>query len=64
MANKSAEFPEGVLSKAVLDSFNAIEGTDENPVWNRGHERIPDNWYKRHPDSMHLSPLPRFVAIH
>lgn len=64
MANKSAEYPEGILNKAVLKSFMAIEGPEDNVclchmnakdiplklsqlTWNPGHERIPDNWYKR-----------------
>lgn len=50
MSNKSAENPEGILNKEVLKSFMAIEGNDEkNLRWNPGHEKIPDNWYKRNP---------------
>lgn len=47
MANKSEEYPEGILNKEVLKSFMSITGSDENPVWTKGHEKIPDNWYKR-----------------
>jgi hypothetical protein len=43
MANKSAEYPEGVLDRQVLKSFFAIEGEGDNMKWNKGHERIPDN---------------------
>lgn len=32
MANKSAEYPEGILNKATLKSFMSIHGTDENAV--------------------------------
>lgn len=60
MANKSAEYPEGILDKATLKSFNAIEGTDEKPIWNRGHERIPDNWYKRNKNDEYS--VPYFLA--
>ncbi|KJX94397.1 oxidase like protein [Zymoseptoria brevis] len=47
MGNKSLEYPEGVLNKANLKSFMSIEGDENNLRWNPGHERIPDNWYKR-----------------
>ena len=30
MANKSAEYPEGVLNQQVLKSFMSITGTDSN----------------------------------
>ncbi|KUJ24283.1 putative aromatic peroxygenase [Mollisia scopiformis] len=47
MANHSAEFPEGSLSKAQLMSFFSITGKSGKFVYTVGHERIPDNWYKR-----------------
>ena len=47
MANKSEEYPSGLLDGEVLKSFFAITGEDGNFVYNRGHERIPDNWYTR-----------------
>jgi len=47
MANKSAEYPEGILNKDVLKSFFSITGDDDNLRYNPGNERIPDNWYKR-----------------
>ncbi|GME36764.1 Chloroperoxidase [Neofusicoccum parvum] len=47
MSNKSAENPEGVLTKEVLKSFFGFTGPDDDLVHNPGHERIPDNWYKR-----------------
>ncbi|KAE9397477.1 Cloroperoxidase [Gymnopus androsaceus JB14] len=46
MANKSAEYPEGLLNGDVLKSFYSITGPDENLVYTPGNERIPDNWYK------------------
>lgn len=47
MSNKSAENPEGVLNKQVLKSFMSISGPEDNLVHTPGHERFPDNWYKR-----------------
>lgn len=47
MANKSAEFPEGYLNGDVLKSFYSITGQPGSFVWTEGHEKIPDNWYKR-----------------
>lgn len=47
MGNKSAEYPEGVLNQEVLKSFFSITGESGNFVWTEGHEKIPDNWYKR-----------------
>jgi len=47
MANKSAEYPQGKLNGEVLKSFFAITGEDGNFKYTEGHERIPDNWYKR-----------------
>ncbi|KXL42991.1 hypothetical protein M433DRAFT_156311 [Acidomyces richmondensis BFW] len=49
MANKSAEYPEGILNQDVLKSFMAISGESGNWEWNPGYERIPENWYKRNP---------------
>ncbi|CZT46035.1 related to oxidase [Rhynchosporium secalis] len=47
MSNKTAENPEGVLNQEVLKSFFAISGESGNFTYNPGHERIPENWYKR-----------------
>ncbi|KAK5940554.1 hypothetical protein PMZ80_006970 [Knufia obscura] len=47
MANKSAEYPEGILNQEVLKSFFSITGDDGNLQYTPGNERIPDNWYKR-----------------
>ncbi|TGO28895.1 hypothetical protein BPAE_0021g00180 [Botrytis paeoniae] len=47
MSNKSAEFPEGSLTKKDLMSFFAITGKSGNFQYKVGNERIPDNWYKR-----------------
>jgi len=60
MANHTAEAPEGILSRDTLKSFMAISGPDDAPVWTRGHERIPENWYRRNTAdaySVRLRPL-------
>ncbi|ESZ94237.1 hypothetical protein SBOR_5371 [Sclerotinia borealis F-4128] len=47
MANKSTEYPEGYLNGDVLKSFYSITGEPGSFTWTEGHEKIPDNWYKR-----------------
>ena len=47
MANHSAEFPDGTLSLEVFKSFFAVSGDEDSFVYKEGHERIPDNWYRR-----------------
>lgn len=49
MSNHSYEYPDGILNKEVLKSFFSITGPENNLTWVPGHERIPDNWYKRDP---------------
>lgn len=53
MGNKSEEFPAGVLNKEVLKSFMSIQGPEDDLRWVPGHERIPENWYKRNPDDQY-----------
>lgn len=60
MSNKSAEYPEGVLNKDVLKSFYSVTGPDNNLKHTPGHERIPDNWYKR--NTLDAYTVPYFVA--
>ncbi|KAI0523800.1 hypothetical protein F5B22DRAFT_659546 [Xylaria bambusicola] len=56
MANKSAEHPEGLLDGETLKSFFAVTGDYPHFTIKSGHERIPDNWYKRHPVDSHTLP--------
>lgn len=56
MSNKSAENPEGVLNKDVLKSWMSISGPENNLKWTPGHERIPNNFYKRHPSDSYSIP--------
>ena len=47
MANKSAEHPDGVLTKSVLRAFFGItELPNGSFSGGTGREYIPDNWYK------------------
>ncbi|KAG9092035.1 hypothetical protein FRC07_011738 [Ceratobasidium sp. 392] len=50
MSNHSAEHPEGILTHSVLMSFYGVSGSGNNLTYQRGYERIPDNWYKRNVD--------------
>ncbi|KAK4498174.1 hypothetical protein PRZ48_010831 [Zasmidium cellare] len=56
MSNKSAEAPEGILNQNVLRSFMSIQQQGDRQVWVPGNERIPDNWYKRHPSAEYSIP--------
>ena len=48
MSNHSEEFPDGTLSRENLATFFGIEGdSPDNFKVKQGHERIPENWYKR-----------------
>ncbi|PQE32143.1 hypothetical protein CJF32_00001736 [Rutstroemia sp. NJR-2017a WRK4] len=46
-SNHSAEQPNGYLDRATLKSFFGVSGPDSALVWNKGQERIPNNWYRR-----------------
>ncbi|KAH8805188.1 oxidase [Xylogone sp. PMI_703] len=46
-ANHSAENPDGVLTKDIIKSIYGISGPEGNFTYNRGWERIPENWYRR-----------------
>ena len=51
MANHSPEHPDGILDKETFKSFFAITEKDDGALTTRrGHERIPDVWYRR-PDT-------------
>ncbi|KAK1978651.1 oxidase [Colletotrichum cereale] len=47
LANYSSENPvAGVLNKKTLKSFFGVQGEEGNLTYNRGWERIPENWYR------------------
>ena len=60
MANKSAEYPEGLLTGDVLKSFYSVTGDYPNFKYTPGYEAFPDNWYKRNPVDYYTIP---YVAI-
>ncbi|KAK7722702.1 hypothetical protein SLS57_004907 [Botryosphaeria dothidea] len=47
MSNHSAEFPEGYMTKDIFKQFFSLGGADDAITYEEGHERIPENWYKR-----------------
>jgi hypothetical protein len=48
MANHSAEYPRGLLTPPVLESFFSYTRDSTGALqYAYGYERIPDNWYKR-----------------
>ncbi|KAL9082067.1 MAG: hypothetical protein Q9159_006754 [Coniocarpon cinnabarinum] len=51
MSNHSAEEPSGYLDGNVFKQFFGVSGEPGSFVWNRGQERIPDEWYKRPTDN-------------
>ena len=51
LANHSAEYPRGFLTPEVFESFfSYTRDANNNLVFTYGHERIPDNWYRRADD--------------
>ena len=56
MANKSSEYPEGLLTGDVLKSFFSITGDYPNFQYTPGHESFPNNWYKRNPADYYTIP--------
>ncbi|KAI1262475.1 hypothetical protein F5Y18DRAFT_151579 [Xylariaceae sp. FL1019] len=56
MANKTASNPEGILNGETLKSFYAITGDYPDFTVTPGHEKIPDNWYKRNPVDYYTIP--------
>ena len=48
MANHSAERPEGILTPAdLMTFFSYTRGADGSLIYTPGHEKIPEDWYKR-----------------
>lgn len=51
LANHSTENPRGILTPEVFESFfSYTRDENNNLVYTYGHERIPDNWYRRADD--------------
>jgi hypothetical protein len=60
MSNKTEENPQGILNGDILKTFFAVSGEDGHFVYNRGHERIPENWYTR--NALDAYTIPYIVA--
>lgn len=56
MANKSAEYPEGRLDLDTLKLFYSVTGDYPDFKYTAGHEKFPDNWYKRNPVDYYTIP--------
>ncbi|KDN40748.1 hypothetical protein RSAG8_07923, partial [Rhizoctonia solani AG-8 WAC10335] len=50
LSNHSAEHPDGILGHNVLKSFYSVTGDANSLTYQPGHERIPENWYRRSGD--------------
>jgi hypothetical protein len=51
MANHSAEHPRGLLTpQTLMDFFSYTRNAQGSLEYTYGHERIPENWYKRADD--------------
>ena len=60
MANHSAENPTGILSHQNLQTWFGISGQDGSYTAPFGHERIPNNWYRRSMTAPYT--IPYFLA--
>ncbi|KAH7341355.1 Chloroperoxidase [Rhizoctonia solani] len=47
VSNHSAEHPEGILDHNMLKQFYGVIGDSRSLAYTPGHERIPENWYRR-----------------
>jgi hypothetical protein len=47
MSNHSADQPDGYLEKSQLKAVFGISGPDNQLRWNKGQEKIPQDWYRR-----------------
>ena len=57
MAKHSAEYPRGLLTPSVLESFFSYTSSESGELtYTYGYERIPDNWYRRSLDDLWTTP--------
>ncbi|OQO04752.1 hypothetical protein B0A48_09675 [Cryoendolithus antarcticus] len=47
MSNHSAAVPSGYLDGYNFKTFFGVSGNPGSFVWNRGQERVPEDWYRR-----------------
>lgn len=55
MSNHTVEEPSGYLNGDTFKQFFGVSGEPGSFVWNKGQERIPDNWYKRPDDNQYAA---------
>jgi len=60
--NHSYERPDGVLTKKILYNFYSVRENQKTGelVYTKGHERIPDNWYRQPTNRLST---PRFLLL-
>lgn len=73
MSNHTAQEPSGYLDGYNFKSFFGVTGKPGKFVWQRGQERVPDNWVSslqtpitvvHTTDQYHTVPSPFFQPIH
>ncbi|KAM5341513.1 hypothetical protein ACJ41O_014544 [Fusarium nematophilum] len=65
VANRSAEYPdEGRLDKEGLKSFFSVYGPEDNMTYVIGHERIPENFYRRQYTDYGVAALALDIVTH
>ncbi|KAH7141990.1 hypothetical protein EDB81DRAFT_723228 [Dactylonectria macrodidyma] len=65
VANRSAEYPdEGRLDKEGLKSFFSVYGPEDDMTYVVGHERIPENLYRRHYTDYGVAALALDIVTH
>ncbi|KEP51126.1 chloroperoxidase [Rhizoctonia solani 123E] len=63
VSNHSAEHPDGILNHDVLKTFYGITGNSGSLTYTPGHERIPENWYRRASDYTVVEVMQDFAKI-
>lgn len=56
MSNHSKEEPSGYLDGYNFKTFFGVTGEPGSFKWNRGQERVPDNWYRRPSTNQYTAP--------
>ncbi|KAF4472059.1 oxidase [Fusarium albosuccineum] len=64
-ANRSAEHPDaGILDKEGLKAFFSVYGPEDNMTYVVGHERIPENFYRRRYTDYGVAALALDIVTH
>jgi hypothetical protein len=56
MSNHSAKEPSGYLDGYNFKTFFGVSGEPGSFKWERGQERVPDNWYRRPTSNQYTAP--------